>query len=301
MTRGIVQSYGRIMAIAEHIIAQQTLPGAGKRICVDEPTYLRIIITALEIIQPGFSIVDVATVAQRVHLPQGIRHTSGDGKDVTPCIVGILHDSSSAGVQDGDNITLQILHIVIDGIIECNRIISEVQRIAADCHLHQGTAVVEVLIGSGTVSPLGSQTIGIIGIIPGCRTVACAYQLSAMLPAKCPPGAVIVAGGVANAVVSNTLAIVGRQQVAPGSIVAIIYGVDCRTYCSCGVGILLPGQDISGIIMCSNAVTFMASRVTYQLLVSNHSDTSIKLLNNPRIHRIHISEQIFYTLSNPLL
>ena len=49
-----------------------------------------------------------------------------------------------------------------------------------------------------------------------------------MLPAKCPPGAVIVAGGVANAVVSNTLAIVGRQQVAP-VLVAVGVGMGCRT------------------------------------------------------------------------
>ena len=52
----IVHIYGIIQTIRKHVIAEDALAGAGEGIGIQESAYLRIIISALEIIQPGFSL-----------------------------------------------------------------------------------------------------------------------------------------------------------------------------------------------------------------------------------------------------
>ena len=49
-------------------------------------------------------------------------------------------------------------------------------------------------------------------------TAACTNKIPALGPAKGPTGAVVIAGGVADGIVGDGLAVVLRQQVAPGRI-----------------------------------------------------------------------------------
>ena len=57
--------YGIIQAIGKHIIAQQTLSGAGECIGIKESTDFRIVITGLEVIEVGLC---SGTLAMRVKL-----------------------------------------------------------------------------------------------------------------------------------------------------------------------------------------------------------------------------------------
>lgn len=54
-----------IVAISEHIEAYESLPGAGITVRVDKPTDFRVIITALEIVESGFGVVVIASIAQK--------------------------------------------------------------------------------------------------------------------------------------------------------------------------------------------------------------------------------------------
>ena len=52
-----------IKAIGKHVIAQDALTGAGEGVGIQESTYLWIIISGLEIIEPGFGIIELAVGA----------------------------------------------------------------------------------------------------------------------------------------------------------------------------------------------------------------------------------------------
>ena len=63
MPRRITIIHRNIATVGKHIIAQDALTGRCEGIRIEEPAYLRIIISGLKIIQPGFSIVALAQVA----------------------------------------------------------------------------------------------------------------------------------------------------------------------------------------------------------------------------------------------
>ena len=63
-----------------------------------------------------------------------------------------------------------------------------------------------------------AQTVSTVGIADIGGSVGSRCQLPPMLPGEGPPGAVIVAGGIADGIVGNGFAIVGRQQVTPACV-----------------------------------------------------------------------------------
>ena len=48
------------MAVGKHVIAQQALTGGGESVGIDESTDFRIVITGLEIVEPGLDILKLA-------------------------------------------------------------------------------------------------------------------------------------------------------------------------------------------------------------------------------------------------
>ena len=80
-------------------------------------------------------VIDVAAVGQRVEGAEGGRHGAGDGEDIAPGVVGVLHNCHIAGVYNGDDISLQIGHIVANRAVPSDRprctksIIREVIRV----------------------------------------------------------------------------------------------------------------------------------------------------------------------------
>ena len=55
---------GIVIAIGKHVVAEQALTGRGKSIGIDESTDLGVVISALQIIQFGFSYVSLAVGAK---------------------------------------------------------------------------------------------------------------------------------------------------------------------------------------------------------------------------------------------
>ena len=49
-----------IATVCKHIVAQEILTGGSKGVCVDETTDTGIVISALQVVEPGFSVVVVA-------------------------------------------------------------------------------------------------------------------------------------------------------------------------------------------------------------------------------------------------
>ena len=87
-------------------------------ITIQKPTDLRIIITALEIVQSRILIIVVPTVAE------GVDGGDVDGGDVhrnggdAPRVVAIARDDLAVRIGDGDDVTLQILLEIVRGIVE---------------------------------------------------------------------------------------------------------------------------------------------------------------------------------------
>ena len=49
-----------IPTVGKHIVAQNALAGGSVGVCVDESAYLRIVITGLEIVERGLSVLELA-------------------------------------------------------------------------------------------------------------------------------------------------------------------------------------------------------------------------------------------------
>lgn len=69
-----------IVAIGKHIVAEETLPGRCEGIGINESADLGVVITALKIVEPGLSIVPLATRP----------NTPGEQLRVLPKLYGII-------------------------------------------------------------------------------------------------------------------------------------------------------------------------------------------------------------------
>ena len=65
------------------------------RIRIDKPTPPRVIVPALQIVQPRLRVVDIPTVAQGVLCAEGGGQRAGGGQRVAPCVVGVARGDGS--------------------------------------------------------------------------------------------------------------------------------------------------------------------------------------------------------------
>ena len=56
---------------------------------IDKPAPRRVIVSALQIIQPRFRVVDVSAVAQGILFAEGGGQRAGGGQRIAPCVVGV--------------------------------------------------------------------------------------------------------------------------------------------------------------------------------------------------------------------
>ena len=80
---------------------------------VQKPSYNGIVISRLEIIQPGFGVVVVAAVADGVLLPDGGGEGTGDGQGRAPRVIGIGYHAVAGRVKDPDDVPLAVVDIVV--------------------------------------------------------------------------------------------------------------------------------------------------------------------------------------------
>ena len=116
MSTGIRIVYWAIPAIREHIKPGEALSRATVGIRIQETLNYGVVISALQIVEPGFGIAVVAPVAQRIDVCDG----AGLGEHVAPGVVGILGVDRAALVVELDHVTLCV-EDVMEGIVAGER------------------------------------------------------------------------------------------------------------------------------------------------------------------------------------
>ena len=141
------------------------------RIRIDKPAPPRVIVPALQIVQPSFRVVNVSAVAQGVLCAEGGGQRAGGGQRVAPCVVGVGHDARAAGVDHAGHITLGVLDVEIFRAVvvhgqRAGRVVGEVQLVAAPRQLHQLVAQIMVIVRRAVNGFHDALAAVIVGIRP---------------------------------------------------------------------------------------------------------------------------------------
>ena len=141
------------------------------RIYIDKPAPLRVIIPALQIVQPRFRIVDIPAVAQRVLFAEGCGQRAGGGQRIAPCVVGVGHDARAAGADEAGHIALCVLDVEVLRAVavhgqRAGRVVGKVQLIAAPRQLHQLVAQIMVIVRRAVDGFCDALAAVIVGIRP---------------------------------------------------------------------------------------------------------------------------------------
>ena len=158
---------GVIPAIGKHIAAGNALSCGNKSVCTDKPPELRVIIAAVEIVQPGLSIVIVPPVAEGILIAHGVAGSVGDSA-FAPGVVGVFRNHlPRGGPDDGDDIPLDIVEVVEQhGPVGkahalAGAVVDEAHDAVAGL-LRQNLAAIEEEFRGGTVDCLaGADTISV--------------------------------------------------------------------------------------------------------------------------------------------
>ena len=177
-------------------------------IYIDEPPQCGVIVAALQIVQSGFGVEVVASIAEGVDGGDvdgfGFAGCGGGGiignGAGTPCIVGVTGYGFAALVGDGDYVTLQVFQEVVGNIavenaadvvlvvIERNQGIA-VPILAQNLGTVQSKAVLDPAYGFGS-----ADTAGVVGVQILVLAALNSLELSALFPDQ---SAAQIAGGVA--------------------------------------------------------------------------------------------------------
>ena len=186
----------------------------------NKPPELRVIIPAIQVIQPGFGIVVVPPVAEWILVAHGVAGGVGDGA-VAPGVVAVLgHNLPGSSPDNGNNIPLDIVEVV-----EQHGTVGEAHALAGavveESHdripglLRQNLAAVEEEFRGGAVDRFaGADAVGVVFVAVSVAAIGDFPQL----PAHPGVAGAVVAGHVANAVVGDGLAVVLGQQVRPAAV-----------------------------------------------------------------------------------
>ena len=165
-------------------------------ITIQEPANHRVVVPGLEVVHGDLGIVVIAAIAVGVNggdIAVGVIECNGAN---APCIVGVLCNDRAAGIEDLDDIALQVLPEVegrtvidntADGLLS---VVQGNQSVAAPGLLQDVSAIQDVGMLDAVYSLGGSDTVGIVGI----GIAAEGLQLPTLLPCQ---GVAQIIGGVA--------------------------------------------------------------------------------------------------------
>ena len=243
------------------------MPCGRIRIRIDKPTPPRVIIPALQIVQPRFRVVDVPAVAQRVGRTKRRCHCTGCGQRIAPCVVGVGHDARAAGADKAGHVALRVLDVeILRSIVihgqRAGRVVGEVQLIAAPRQLHQLVAQIMVIVRRTVDGFRDALAVGIVAVGDCLAGLAHPRELAAVLPRVRPRA---VAQEVADLIRRQALAADARQQVAPARVaVAVGDGAHRRAESSGRIGVLRLAPDVAAVIV------GIRPRLSRRLIVLTH-------------------------------
>ena len=210
---------------------------------INKPPPPRVIIPALQIVQPRLRVVDVPAVAQGVLCAEGGGHRAGGAQRIAPCVVGVSYDARAAGADEAGHVALRVLDVEVLRAVavhgqRAGRVVGEVQLIAAPRQLHQLVAQIMVIIRRAVDGLRDALAIGIVAVGDIRPGLAHPRELAAVLPCVRPRA---VAQEVADLVRRQALAADAREQVTPrGVVVAIGNGTHRRAEGSGRIGVTYP-------------------------------------------------------------
>ena len=219
---------------------------------IDKPTPRRVIIPALQIVQPRFRVVDIAAVAERVGCAEGGGQRAGGGQRIAPCVVGVGHDARAAGADETGHIALcvpdvEILRAVVVHGQRAGRVVGKVQLIAATRQLHQLVAQIVVIVGRAVDGLRDALAVGIVAVGDIRPGLAHPCELAAVLPCVSPRA---VAEKIADLVRCQALPADARQQIAPARVaVSIGNGAHRRAETSGRIGVFRFAPNVSAVIV----------------------------------------------------
>ena len=219
---------------------------------IDKPTPRRVIIPALQIVQPSLRVVDVPAVAQGVLFAEGGGQRAGGGQQIAPCVVGVGHNARAAGADKAGHVALRVLDIEILCAVavhgqRAGRVVGEVQLVATPRQLHQLVAQIMAIIRRAVDGFRDAPAVGIVAVGDIRPGLAHPRELAAVLPCVRPRA---VAQEVADLVRRQALPADARQQIAPARVaVTVGDGAHRRAEGSGGVGILRLALDVPAVIV----------------------------------------------------
>ena len=142
-----------ISTIGKHIVAGNALTSRNKAVGIDKPTPSRIIVAAIEVIQPRLGIVDIAPVTQGIHSSQGGGKCPAHAPCFAPRAVGIGNHLCPRAVYQPGHIALGVLEVEILRAVKVyghgsNGIVGKVHPIGTPGHFHQLVAQIVVVVSS---------------------------------------------------------------------------------------------------------------------------------------------------------
>ena len=167
------------------------MPCGRIRVRIDKPTPPRVIVPALQIVQPRFRVVDIPAVAQGVLCAEGGCQRAGGGQRVAPCVVGVAHNARAACADEAGHVALRILDVEILRAVVAHgqrtgRVVGKVQFIAAPRQLHQLVAQIIVVIGRAVNGFRDALAVGIVAVGDCLAGLAHPRELTAVLPCVGP-------------------------------------------------------------------------------------------------------------------
>jgi hypothetical protein len=82
-TLAVSKSHWIVITVSKHVVTEQTLTSGSKGISVDKTTNLGVVITALEVIQPGFLVTLLTTGRQMACVSSGVAGGRGAHRQFT--------------------------------------------------------------------------------------------------------------------------------------------------------------------------------------------------------------------------
>ena len=181
---------------------------------------LRVIVSAIEIVQPGFGVVIIPPVAEGILVAHGVAGGVGDGAFAPGVVVVLGHNLSGSSPDNGNNIPLDIVEVV-----EQHGPVGKAHALAGavveEAHngipgfLRQDLAAVEEKFRGGAIDRFaGADAVGVVFVAVSVAAIGDFPQL----PAHPGVGGAVVGEHVADAVVGDGLAVVLGQQVRPAAV-----------------------------------------------------------------------------------
>ena len=142
---------------------------------VDEPACFGIVVTAIQIVEAGLSVVVVATVAEGVESADEVCGGILKLHELAPSIVGVGYDEfAGGGIGEGYYITLEVVDVIVEIILSIRHgntvallVVEEAQCLAVG-RLGENLRAVEQVLGRiCAVTLAGSDAFRIIGIVKG--------------------------------------------------------------------------------------------------------------------------------------